>query len=112
MAGVHMGVTTHLHNHFKLMRMQMRSLRGKCAKPQYGARKSTFGSLKMKPASYTGSTITCMMFFQAGHTQVALSQVEDIIVTQMKINRTWACCNVIHVNNVFVREQYRLFCKF
>jgi hypothetical protein len=47
-----------------------------------------------------------MIFIQVGHTQVVLGQVEDVIVTPMKINHTWACCDMIHVDNVFEREQY------
>ena len=56
----------------------------------------------MIPASSKGNTITCMMFCQAGCTQVRLDPVEDMIVTQMKINRTWARCNVVYVDNVLV----------
>jgi len=105
-ARAHVGVTTHLHRRLDLAKMKMPSSRDKCVKLQYGAKKITSAGSKMKPASCIGNTITCMIFIQVGHTQVVLGQVEDVIVTPMKINHTWACCDMIHVDNVFEREQY------
>ena len=84
-----MGVTTHLQHEFELLTMKMPSFRVKCVKPQYGAKKSTSASSKRTTASCIGSTIICMMFFQAGCTVVVLGQVKHVIVTQMKSNCMW-----------------------
>ena len=95
MAEARMGETTHLHQHFELMKMKMPSFKDKCVKPQYKVRGSTSRSLKMIPDPWKGSTMTCIMSSRAGHTLQRLDQVEDMIVTQMMINSTWARCNVV-----------------
>ena len=101
MAEGHMGVTTHLHHRFELVKTKMLSSNDKCEKPQYKVNMNTSVSLKMITTLWKDNTMTCIMFIRAGSTLARQDQVEDVMIaTRTKINRTQGHYNVLYIVNV------------